>query len=433
VRRREFIVITAGATAVAAARLGRATPCPAPSANIAGGQTVTTTCPAPPPPPPPPGSAPAWFTSLADLAWIAPASNWLGASGVVDPLANSTNQGMEGPSAIINDWTGMLCDQTRNTVALLANGGHAGYYGNEVYALDLRAAAPAWVRRRDASVNSGGTNIAAFSDGRPCSDHSGMTPVGANGRWLRCGMGGTNYVGYAHQSQWWEYCPFSGTNAAGASTISGQADDWVNLGNGFPDYNGGTATCTGMYDPVNNQIIVVHGGWKAVSATYYSLPNLTLTASNTNGLQCNNVMAAVDTTNKIILARSDTSGYFWLNYGTNRTGAWSSLSASGGDSGASAYWWHAPSQAFLTWSTTGPNILKLKPAVSSGAYTGLTISTVTVTGGVAVPAKSGSMSGGMYGKVQLVNNMGNGQSAMVIVSQYGNPDTYVLKIPVAGV
>src|SRR5579859_2861676 len=45
-------------------------------------------------------------------------------------------QGVEGCSAVIADWNGALADTKRNRL-ILWGGGHSGYFGNEVYALDV--------------------------------------------------------------------------------------------------------------------------------------------------------------------------------------------------------------------------------------------------------------------------------------------------------
>ena len=44
--------------------------------------------------------------------------------------------GYEGCSAVINDWSSGAYDSAHNRL-LIAGGGHHGYFGNEVYALQL--------------------------------------------------------------------------------------------------------------------------------------------------------------------------------------------------------------------------------------------------------------------------------------------------------
>lgn len=52
------------------------------------------------------------------------------------PSRNCAYSGVEGVSAVIDDWNSGAFDTTRNRL-LLWGGGHAGYYGNEIYALNL--------------------------------------------------------------------------------------------------------------------------------------------------------------------------------------------------------------------------------------------------------------------------------------------------------
>jgi hypothetical protein len=50
--------------------------------------------------------------------------------------SGGTIGGNEGCSAVIDDWNSGSFDQARNRL-LLWGGGHQGYYGNEIYAIDL--------------------------------------------------------------------------------------------------------------------------------------------------------------------------------------------------------------------------------------------------------------------------------------------------------
>ena len=55
-----------------------------------------------------------------------------------DPAKYPDIQANEGCSGVINDWSGGIADEKRNRL-LIWGGGHRGYFGNEVYALDLNA------------------------------------------------------------------------------------------------------------------------------------------------------------------------------------------------------------------------------------------------------------------------------------------------------
>lgn len=75
--------------------------------------------------------------------------------------------GVEGPSAVIDDWNGAALDTARGRL-LLHGGGHAGYFGNEIYAFDMETLA--WSRLTDPSPTTPGSDI--NEDGTPQSRHT---------------------------------------------------------------------------------------------------------------------------------------------------------------------------------------------------------------------------------------------------------------------
>src|SRR6185437_6021332 len=101
--------------------------------------------------------------------------------------------------------------------------------------------------------------------------------------------------------------------------------------------------------------------------------------------------------------------------------------------------WHAPSNAFLCFSIGGgfagsgssPTIYKLaltpgQSPLTNNAWTWSQVAndpSNTVT-----PATDRSDFEGVYSKLKLVNDMGNGQSALVVASSWDGP-TYAYKIP----
>jgi hypothetical protein len=352
--------------------------------------------------------APAWFTSLNNLEATAPVTNWLGASGVKDP-----GSGLGNHSGIINAWTGMGLDQQSKTAFMLHNGGHSDYFGNEVYSVDLSAEAPAWIRRRNASVPTGSGDVTKFSDGRPSSDHTGNLYVAAEGRWFTAGMNSVNYNGGSAKQQWWEYDP--------------AIDDYIDLGSGHYSRGGGFGTA--VYDKNARQVITIHDNNAVPSITFTSIDAMSSAYSVGNNTALNiaaSFMAAVDTTNKILLLRSG-GFYRFLKIDTdaNRRGSLTTPSVSGTAANSlNQIYWHAPSQAFITWG--GGNIIrKLTPTVVGGTYTSLAWSSVAVSG-ASLP--SSGPPAGMWDKVQLVEDMGNGDSALVIVPRYASPDTFVIRI-----
>jgi hypothetical protein len=91
-----------------------------------------------------------------------------------DPKQYAAIQGYEGCGGVINDWSGGVADTKRNRL-LIWGGGHHGYYGNELYALDLSQVA---MRRLDDPSDVAGIDFSActppeaYADGRPSSRHT---------------------------------------------------------------------------------------------------------------------------------------------------------------------------------------------------------------------------------------------------------------------
>jgi hypothetical protein len=97
-------------------------------------------------------------------------------------------------------------------------------------------------------------------------------------------------------------------------------------------------------------------------------------------------------------------------------------------SGGAVY--HKPSKAILLGNplTLGGNILKIKPPLNGdGSFAGgaWTVTTITPASGSATPAPGSQQS---YTKFNMIEDMGNGQSALVSINQY-NGATYIYKLP----
>lgn len=157
-KRREFLVTSVGLTGTLLPSFASAQvkPCPPPLLGLGDRNTVATSC-----------QAPTWFSELPEKTWVQIAagssfagSAWQRGTAFRDvipghpgdhipalPMVNMFSQ--EGPTAVFDVWTGACVDQDRKQLLLVANGGHFGYAGNEVYALDLDGAAPAYVRLTD--------------------------------------------------------------------------------------------------------------------------------------------------------------------------------------------------------------------------------------------------------------------------------------------
>ena len=84
-------------------------------------------------------------------------------------------QANEGCPAVMVDWSGGLFDTKRNRL-IIFGGGHNGYYGNEIYGIDLNANPINAVLIKDASHGSAVSNVSscpeAYLDGTPVSRHT---------------------------------------------------------------------------------------------------------------------------------------------------------------------------------------------------------------------------------------------------------------------
>jgi len=353
-------------------------------------------------------NAPSWFTALTPLQWNAPLSNWLGESGVLDPLANTTNFGQSGPSSIIITWVGMGMDQARKTQFMLRNGGHEDYYGNEVYAVDWRSENPAWERLINSSSNPGGSE----PQGWPESAHTYYEHCGHDGRWFSPITGYGTPQGQGGNDSW-EFNP---------DTAS-----WTFLGNLGISSLTSDAGCD--YNDLTDELVMVASDEVRIYDCSDDGFVLDDTASNV-GNDTNDLMVAIDTTNRVILIhdmQSDTQDPdAWYSYNLDNISAGrQSLNPTGTEPILnSQVVWHSPTGGFIGWAG-GNNLTVMEPTVDgSGRYSALAGRSVSLTG---TPPTDQSQRG-LFDKANLVRDMGNGDAMFVVVPRYADPDTYVLRI-----
>lgn len=141
------------------------------------------------------GTQPQWVSNMADNTWaLVPTSNTLNSLNPANSAATNPNGAGNtppyGPSAnsfanIISAWNGACFDQTNNKIWLPLQGGHADWYGNDVYSIDLNADSPTWIAEQPPSgwndaafnANDGQEATGLYSDGRVRSIHSYNKPV----------------------------------------------------------------------------------------------------------------------------------------------------------------------------------------------------------------------------------------------------------------
>jgi hypothetical protein len=169
---------------------------------------------------------------------------------------NPIPAGVEGCAAVTEDWSGGAFDSQRNRL-LMWGGGHRGYSGNELYALNVDTLSIA--RLTDptpaGSIRDGCTSGGTYADGLPVSRHSynhlAYLPVqdalfGWGGSMWQCGFMAGDLWWFRFQNQTWEPKAVTG----GPTTNFGRSaayDPVTNLVYMRDDFN------LFSYDPVTNQ------------------------------------------------------------------------------------------------------------------------------------------------------------------------------------
>jgi len=171
-----------------------------------------------------------------------------------DEVKYASIQANEGCSAVINDWSGGAQDPSRNRL-IVWGGGHGGYFGNELYALDLNLLK--MVRLNDPSDVTGyDFNDCyapdAYPDGRPASRHTydGLAYI-AHAEKMYAFSGAKAPCGYQGSDTW------TLDLATVTTAPAGRAAPWALVS---PQVSGGTLRggvgVVADYDPTSKQVIM---------------------------------------------------------------------------------------------------------------------------------------------------------------------------------
>ena len=408
--------------------------------------------------------APSWWTdpTFADRTWRKVA---MGASGpaayqrgarVVDVWAGPTlttgsAADIDGQRPNVYSYSGGCVDQTRGEF-WIHGGGHTAYPGNEPYVCALRQDVPAW---RAACLPSSGsaTTGSAYAgkngagqydadygrNGAPQSSHTYHRLVWANDRmWLpglagmQVGSGGVNYstskvFWFDRLSAAWQTGQYLATAAQGAAYNAGffeesscvyiPQDDviWVSVGSG-----GVNAPALWKLDARTGATLAVYtdavtDGWWQTGATLIAGTRYILCRGNVNstwGLHIFDAANPTATRRPVNLTVSGVSGS--SNWATNQWGAV----------------WHAASNSLLVGSGQSENFVKItpnSPTAYTGAWTATTVTPSNTADSSRVIPDGDSVYA--YGRWNLVNDMGNGQSAIVFHPAGPSKPVYVYKLP----
>ena len=456
-QRREFL-IKAGLVGAAAPALARAAvPCPAPKVSGAGSASVMTACPQP-------GTAPTWFLNMPDQTWTAIAGG-AGYGAAYQNGARAADVGPSGgtPAAIVSAWNGAMVDQSLGEFQMAAQGGHSDYGGNEVYVCQITAAVPGWVRLCDPTPTSAqGPTVTTkntdfpYADGRVRAGHTYNNQVAANGIiWKPCvpaqydSTEDTSCIYYFNRASLngqtlpvpYTSSPWIDTHVLGMASWSGG-----NIGSG--PVEGGSAVYDRFTGNIWQMLVAgVNGSGQGVySFTTTNLSSVTATQwpfglGSGSGVRWGALAYGLRnaTDSGVWIVFDNGSGGRLLladlqNPSSNPHGALTVATMSGSFpaftyGGGAVY--HAASRAVLVWDNSGANIVKVAVPVTAPLTGTYAISTVTPSASNAV-TPSAANSNGTYGRFNIIEDMGNGQSALVVYNDITQP-IYVYKLPVAGI
>jgi len=389
-------------------------------------------------------AAPAWFTAMKDNTWANVAST--GTIYAVRPLPEPP--GAEGVSAVCNDWTGATANQATGEYLFVAQGGHNGYYGNEIYALSLRSETPAWQRiwgptpNAQISTSEFGCNAAytGYPDGSPRTTHG----------WF------SNFV--SNDGRMWvtlvDACP-SGTWTTEVYSIlrSNLSAGWTYHGRQWATVPGlrcgstfGFQSGPGAYDPVGNKIYR-----SADFATDSSICEIDVAAAVSAGAQAHtgprvpgsNIydLYQVAFSNAWSVVLDDYSPRCWVIGSVSGDRLYiSNLETSPGtfvqktptgtptgfDSGVNGVY-HRQSRSILVGGYEyGANIRRLSITGTNPLTAAYAWSAMPLDASNTVVPQAGM--NGTLSKFQIINDMGNGQAAICLLTGVQRP-TYVYKVP----
>lgn len=397
------------------------------------------------------GNAPAWFVSQTDSTWLAIAGSGKTISDVYPSPIPNTGLSGENPTAITAAWTGGCVAQNLREYIFAANGGHADYPGNEVYALSLGDAVPAWRRIADPTPDASMLNPPSdegnglWSDGRPRGMHNTFQVYGNGKVWFPAlnavsSPGGgfiNNVASFDRASLGAASSPLAHNGSTGPWAVHGAVSGL----NATPCRFG-----RGLYDPVNGYVYGV-GGLGANNTPFWRFHNSTPSSSvyHESSQSVGNfgtwavcaydlgIIVAGDALRQTICVlpiANFGNATPWVDVGAGSGSSFFDADEFGGAGGA-----YIPGKYQIAIGNpidTGKVIHKLQIPTTAGAYNpaGTWTWTTITPAGATTPTNNG-LNGSANSKWNIVENMGNGQAAIVFCGDVAG-STYVYKVPVAG-
>lgn len=449
-KRREFLTLASTAAGLSP-KFSSALPCPPGLITTNGGSVLTKTqC---------PSSAPAWFEAIPANSWVEIAgganfgASYQNGSNIrsVSPKPEDypNGQGAEGVPATMNDWTGACTYQLGAEYLIPAQGGHNGYYCNEVYSLALRQVVPSWRRIWGPTPNSQiirseyGYNppYSGYEDGSPRTSHGWYSLICTNaGRII------TTFQDANPSGTWDTGCYSLDINNLNAGwTFHGRL--WETIPGGRPGSTFTYQSGPGAYDPVSNTFyrapegavsngavgvdvatMLAAGGQSKITGP--QVPGSTIYDLYISGGPLADGWSVIldDMSPRCWVVGSPRDACLYIMDLTNPTKGFIKKLTTGsptGFAGALGAAYHKSSKSILVGGKEiGNNIRRLSisgnnPLSATYAWSNLPLSGATPT--------ASSQFNGTFSKFQMIEDMGNGQSAVIMATSVDGP-TYIAKL-----
>lgn len=433
------------------------------------------------------GGAPDWFANQTDGTWMAIADgtgsgatggNKLTTSGVAaspsPSVTYSTNPAGADPgqpwswsnnfaTSMTNSWTSACFDQDNGEYILCANGGHADYAGNEAYALAVRVATPYWRRLTTptpgSTIDALGELLASgdngkFPDGRSRAMHNCFQVCGDGRVWIPYQNSLTSADGGGNK----QIASWNRASLGAASSPADYASSDVWAFHGWPaqiTYDPGTLKFgSACYDKVGKRVWAA-GGEGYGNTPYWYVSTTGGTLGNNFGYQTGQanfgniygMACAHNLSPRLIFGYCSISEKFGYIDTSNESAGWVVPTNISGTKPTFAvlglysttqqnmsvqYDAASYSFVFADPSRYGRTLYRLQVPHTGGTFNPSgtwTWTSVTPSGPTLAYLASGNLL--CYQKVQLVEDMGNGQSALIYLGDATQP-AYCYKIPAGG-
>lgn len=327
---------------------------------------------------------PAWLQNVPIGGWVQIAN-----TAILSVQPSPLPPAGTGPQAKVIAWCGMALDTRDSTLWCVANGGHTDYSGNEVDAIRLSDAAPAWQQRLAPTPAAQIISDALYyADGRPTSRHTYYSEhfILARNRIMMFGVG-ARY---------------------GNSGFSANATDGYNVSTNTYDPQGtfsnvpsvaGAGNLTGVVHSITNDVYflsdVVLQKWTQATNTWSTVNNLPIGSFYT--------CAAFDSTRlrALFIDNSATPVLYTPASNTFTNPGFTGPNAGSPNNGGQQGIQYVPAlDAYLVQSgSTGGTVLRINAST-------LSVDTFPTTGGSSIPSTTSVGTIGVFTRWQYCPQLG---------------------------